>query len=105
MQALGMLLLAAATAGDGFGYGSPDVGGKRLFRSHLVASSNAPGPPQYNAANMAGVNAGNYNSITGSATDPGCIATTTARAMMLTARPMRMNFNIFQGGLLHDHDP
>ncbi len=54
MQALGMLLLAAATAGDGFGYSSPDVGGKRWFRSHLVASSNAPGAPQYTAANMAG---------------------------------------------------
>ncbi len=54
MQALGMLLLAAATAGDGIGYSSPGVGGKKWLRGHLVASSNAPGPPQYTAASMAG---------------------------------------------------
>ena len=31
MQAFGMLLLAAATAGDGFGYADPNVGGKSGF--------------------------------------------------------------------------
>ncbi len=54
MQALGVLLLAAATAGDGFGYSSPGVGGKKWFRSHVVGSANAPGAPQYTAANLAG---------------------------------------------------
>ena len=32
MQAFGMLLLAAATAGDGFGYADPNVGGKKWLR-------------------------------------------------------------------------
>ena len=41
MHTIGVLLLAAATAGDGFGYGSPGVGLKKLFRPHVVAS----GPP------------------------------------------------------------
>jgi len=52
MQAFGMLLLAAAIAGDGFGYTKPDVGGKRLFRSHLVTAADATGTPPYNAAQM-----------------------------------------------------
>ena len=52
MQAFGMLLLAAATAGDGFGYTKPDVGGHKMFRSHLVTSSDATGTPPYNAAQM-----------------------------------------------------
>ncbi|MFI5459476.1 MAG: hypothetical protein ACHRXM_28965 [Isosphaerales bacterium] len=58
MQAFGMLLLAAATAGDGFGYTDPGVGHKHWLRSHLVTSSDATGTPPYNAAQMAGPGAG-----------------------------------------------
>jgi hypothetical protein len=54
MHAFGMLLLAAATAGDGFGYNEADVGHKKWLRSHLVASSHATGTPPYNAASLAG---------------------------------------------------
>ncbi len=54
MQAFGMLLLAAATAGDGFGYADPNVGGKKWLRSHLVSTSAATSAPPYNAAAMAG---------------------------------------------------
>ncbi len=39
MQAFGMLLLAAATAGDGFGYTDPGVGGKKWLRPHLVSTT------------------------------------------------------------------
>jgi hypothetical protein len=42
MQTIGILLLAAATAGDGWGYSKPGVGGMKLFRSHLVADGPAP---------------------------------------------------------------
>ncbi len=49
MNTIGILLLAAATTGDGFGYGSPGVGLKHLFRPHVVAS----GPPPAGGA-MAG---------------------------------------------------
>jgi hypothetical protein len=54
MQAIGMLLLAAATAGDGFGYGEPSVGLKPFLRSHVVTSSDATGQPPYTAATLAG---------------------------------------------------
>ena len=54
MQAFGMLLLAAATAGDGFGYGEASAGHKHWFRSHVVTSSDANGPPPYTAASLAG---------------------------------------------------
>ena len=37
MQTIGMLLLAAATAGDGFGYDKPGVGLKKWLRPHAVA--------------------------------------------------------------------
>ena len=37
MQAFGMLLLAAATAGDGFGYTDPGVGLKKWLRPHVVS--------------------------------------------------------------------
>jgi len=50
MQAFGMLLLAAATAGDGFGYGEPGVRLKKWLRPHVVTSGEAPGPPMYTAA-------------------------------------------------------
>ena len=43
MNTIGVLLLAAATAGDGFGYGSPGVGFKKLLRPHVVM--NGPAPP------------------------------------------------------------
>src|ERR1700722_3869287 len=54
MQAFGMLLLAAATAGDGFGYADPGVGGKKWLRGHLVSTSAATSAPPYNAAALAG---------------------------------------------------
>jgi hypothetical protein len=54
MQAFGVLLLAAATAGDGFGYTDPGVGHKKWFRSHLVTSADATGAPPYTAASLAG---------------------------------------------------
>ncbi|WZO96018.1 hypothetical protein EP7_002991 [Isosphaeraceae bacterium EP7] len=46
MQMIGVLLLAAATAGAGFG--KPGVGGKKLLRHHAVVSGEAPpgGPIQ-----------------------------------------------------------
>jgi hypothetical protein len=54
MQAIGMLLLAAATAGDGFGYGDAGVGLKKWKRAHVVVGGDAPGAPMYTAANLAG---------------------------------------------------
>ncbi len=51
MNTIGMLLLAAATTGDGFGYTKPDVGGKRFLRHHVVVS----GPPP--AGGMMGMGA------------------------------------------------
>ncbi|MGO9600329.1 MAG: hypothetical protein ACLP7Q_20280 [Isosphaeraceae bacterium] len=56
MHTIGVVLLAAATAGDGFGYSKPDVGFKKLLRPHAVVSDGAPPPggPQYTAATMAG---------------------------------------------------
>ncbi|GAC1449517.1 MAG: hypothetical protein NVSMB9_33410 [Isosphaeraceae bacterium] len=43
MSTIGVLLLAAATAGDGFGYSKPGVGLKKLLRPHVV-SHGAPPP-------------------------------------------------------------
>src|SRR4051794_2907990 len=43
MNTIGVLLLAAATAGDGFGYSKPGVGLKKLLRPHVV--SHGPPPP------------------------------------------------------------
>lgn len=55
MQTIGVLLLAAATAGDGFGYASPGVGLKKWLRPHTVVSGDPPpGGPQYTAERMAG---------------------------------------------------
>jgi hypothetical protein len=54
MQAFGVLLLAAATAGDGFGYADPSVGGKKWLRSHVATATDATGTPPYNAASLAG---------------------------------------------------
>jgi hypothetical protein len=58
-----MLLLAAATAGDGFGYEDADVGHKKWLRPHLVKTTHAQGPPPYNAAALAG--AGGMGAQTG----------------------------------------
>ena len=55
MHTIGVLLLAAATAGDGFGYDSPGVGLKKWLRPHAVVSEGAPpGGPQYTAATVGG---------------------------------------------------
>ena len=46
MHTIGVLLLAAATAGDGFGYDSPGVGLKKWLRPHAVVSdARPPGRP------------------------------------------------------------
>jgi hypothetical protein len=56
MQTIGVLLLAAATAGDGFGYAEPGVGLKKWLRPHAVVSNGniPPGGPPYTAATMGG---------------------------------------------------
>lgn len=57
MNTIGVLLLAAATAGSGFGYSKPGVGGKKLLRHHVTADGPAPpgGPVMMNAgAGMVG---------------------------------------------------
>jgi hypothetical protein len=56
MHTIGMLLLAAATAGDGFGYDKPGVHLKKWLRPHAVVSSHTPPAdgPQYTAATMGG---------------------------------------------------
>jgi len=54
MQALGVLLLAAATAGQGFELNAPDVGLKPFLRPHAVLHGHVPGPPPYTAATLAG---------------------------------------------------
>lgn len=43
MSTMGVLILAASMAGDGYGYSKPGVGLKKLFRPHVVA--NGPPPP------------------------------------------------------------
>ena len=54
MQAFGVLLLAAATAGDGFGYQAPGVGLKKWLRPHVEATSDVTGAPPYTAQTLAG---------------------------------------------------
>jgi hypothetical protein len=58
MQAFGVLLLAAATAGDGFGYDDAGVHLKKWLRPHAVVHGPATGPPPYTAANLAGAQQG-----------------------------------------------
>jgi len=58
MNTIGVLLLAAATAGDGFGYGSPGVGLKRLLRPHAVQHGAAPPGGMIDSAAMAGAGGG-----------------------------------------------
>ena len=54
MQAFGMLLLAAATAGDGFGYSSPGVRLKKWLRPHADVTRPTTGAPPYTATSLAG---------------------------------------------------
>jgi hypothetical protein len=54
MQAFGVLLLAAATAGDGFGYQAPGVHLKKWLRPHVEATSDVTGAPPYTAQTLAG---------------------------------------------------
>src|SRR3954453_10623677 len=55
MHTIGVLLLAAATAGDGFGYSKPGVGFKKLLRPHVVVHGPAPpGGPIAPGAGMGG---------------------------------------------------
>ena len=42
MKTIGLLLLAAATAGDGLGYSKPGVGFKKLLRHHVVTHGAPP---------------------------------------------------------------
>lgn len=53
MNTIGVLLLAAATAGDGFGYSKPNVGFKKLLRPGVV-SHGAPPPGGMIQAGMGG---------------------------------------------------
>ena len=54
MNTIGVLLLAAATAGDGFGYSKPGVGLKKLLRPHAVVHGDAPPGGMIDSAAMAG---------------------------------------------------
>ena len=56
MNTFCVLVLAAASAGDGFGYAKPDVGGKRFLRHHLIKEGPPPpgGPINMNAMGGAG---------------------------------------------------
>jgi len=54
MQAIGVLLLAAATAGDGFGYQAPGVHLKKWLRPHATATSDVTEAPPYTAQSLAG---------------------------------------------------
>jgi hypothetical protein len=55
MQAFGVLLLAAATAGDGVvDFHEPGVHLKQWLRPHAVVDGHVPGPPPYTAATLAG---------------------------------------------------
>ncbi len=62
MHTIGLLLLAAATAGDGFGYSDPGVRLKKWLRPHVVVSDSniPPGGPPYTAATL-GAGAGAAN--------------------------------------------
>ena len=77
MHTIGVLLLAAATAGDGFGYGSPGVGLKKLFRPHVVAS----GPPSGGPIGPTGWPGG------GPAEAPAAAASPTPRARSISSIP------------------
>ncbi len=70
MNTIGVLLLAAATAGDGFGYSKPDVGLKRLFRAHVVTTGAAPPGGMIGGAGATGCSFG-HPGCAGGATCPG----------------------------------
>ena len=69
MKTIGLLLLAAATAGDGFGYSKPGVGFKKLLRHHVVSHGAAP-PGGMIGANAGGCQFG-HSGCGGGATCPG----------------------------------
>ena len=54
MQTIGVLLLAAATAGDGFGYSDTRRRPEEMAAPHAEVTATATGPPPYTAATMAG---------------------------------------------------
>ncbi|MFO0951738.1 MAG: hypothetical protein U0835_11435 [Isosphaeraceae bacterium] len=60
MNTIGVLLLAAATAGDSFGYDKPGVGLKKLLRPHVVTHG-APPPGGMIQASMGAPDAGPPN--------------------------------------------
>ena len=54
MQAIGVLLLAAATAGDGFGYNAPGWASRNGCAPMWRPPATPPGAPPYTAASLAG---------------------------------------------------
>jgi hypothetical protein len=67
MYTIGVLLLAAATAGDGFGYDKPGVGFKKLLRPGVVARGPAPpGGPISPGAGVGGCSFGHPGCAGGS---------------------------------------
>lgn len=58
MNTIGVLLLAAATAGDSFGYEKPNVGFKRFLRGHVVTHGAPPAGGMINMAGMGGADGG-----------------------------------------------
>ena len=72
MSTFGVLLLAAATAGDGFGYDKPYVGLKKLLRPHVVVDGPPPpGGPIVPGAAGAGACAFGHPGCQGGAACPG----------------------------------
>ena len=69
MNTFGVLLLAAATAGDGFGYSKPGVGFKKFLRPHVVTEGAAP-PGGMIGAGATGCSFG-HPGCAGGATCPG----------------------------------
>jgi len=69
MNTIGVLLLAAATAGDGFGYSKPGVGLKKILRHHVVTTG-APPPGGMMAPSAGGCQLG-HPGCAGGASCPG----------------------------------
>jgi hypothetical protein len=69
MNTIGVLLLAAAAAGDGFGYDKPYVGFKKLLRHHVVTTGAPPAGGMIGGA-AAGCSFG-HPGCAGGATCPG----------------------------------
>jgi hypothetical protein len=70
MHTIGVLLLAATTTGDGFGYNKPFVGFKKLLRHHVVVDG--PAPPGGPMAPMGGGGMGCAFGHPGCAGGPTC---------------------------------